>query len=325
MNRGLVWSIGQRLLVSIPILLGMVSVVFFIARLLPGDPFSLHMAPGIPAGTLEVLRHTYGLDRPLGEQYFVWLGNAVRGQFGISLTTNRPVLDLISETLPNTFLLGGTALLLQFSIGILAALACARRPGSAVDRLIGNSTVAIYSTPSFWLGTLLLYVFAFRANVLPPSQMHSVGFHSLTSGGYILDVLWHLVLPALTIAIPGAARVIRYLRGNLLQVLEEPFVTSARSHGLSGSRILWRYALPNALMPVITIGGMETGVLLTGALVTETLFAWPGIGRLTVSAVLARDYPLLLGTTIVSGCIVIAANLTADILHRVIDPRVRAD
>ncbi len=318
-------AILRKILLSVLIVFGMASAVFGIARLLPGDPFAFRMTPGISASTLEALRHTYGLDKPLAEQYVTWLRSALSGDLGISLTTNRPVVDLIAETLPNTIILGTATLLLQFLFGISAAVASVRHPGGRIDRFVGSGTVAIYSIPNFWLGTILLVLFTFHWNLFPASQMHSVGFRRLAGLPAFLDVLWHLTLPALTFAIPGGARVARFLRGTLHDVLNEPFILNATGYGLSRARILLRYALPNALPPVISIAGVETGILLTGTLVTETLFAWPGMGRLTVSAVLARDYPLLMGTTIVSGCIVIAANLAADILHRVVNPRLRTE
>ncbi len=325
MTRSLSMTILRRVLMAVLIVFGMASAVFWIARLLPGDPFAFRITPGMSPATLETLRHTYGLDRPIAEQYFTWLRSALSGDLGVSLTTNRPVLDLIGETLPNTILLGTATLILQFLFGITAAVASVRHPRGRLDRFIGGGTVVMYSVPNFWLGTLLLVVFAFHLNLFPASQMHSVGFRRLSGLPATLDVLWHLTLPALTFAIPGGARVARFLRATLHDVLQEPFILNATGYGLSRGRVLLRYALPNALTPVISVAGIETGILLTGTLVTETLFAWPGMGRLTVSAVLARDYPLLMGTTIVSGCIVIAANLAADILHRVINPRLRTE
>ena len=313
----------RRILTALPVLAGMATLVFLIARVLPGDPASLYLSPGISPAAADAARHSLGLDRPLVEQYGDWLHHVAVCDFGSSLVRQRRVSSLIADTLPNSLLLGGTAFLLELLLGTAAALAAARRPGSRIDGLVGGASMALYATPGFFLGTLLLIVFSYRLGWFPTAQMYSVGSSGLGPLDSFLDLGRHLILPALTSCIPGAAGFTRYLRSNLLQTLDRPFILAARSHGLSESKILLRYALPNAAIPAISLGGLEMGTLLTGTLVTETLFAWPGMGRLTVGAVLARDYPLLIGCTLVSGFIIIIANILADTVHAILDPRVR--
>jgi peptide/nickel transport system permease protein len=315
----------KRILASIPILLGVVTVLFFIARILPGDPSAVFLAPKIPPSAFEAARRDFGLDQPLLQQYFQWLSGILRGNLGYSFVAHRNVVDLVNEAVGNTFILGSTAVVLQLIIGILLASYAALRPNSVVDKMLSLGGLIIYILPPFWIGALLIYAFSYQLGFFPPSQMHSVGADQLPSTWYALDLVKHLFLPAIAIALPGAAGLARYLRTALEQVLHEQYILAATSVGKSRATIVLKYALPNALMPVVSLAGVELGRLLTGALVTETLFAWPGMGRLTIAAILSGDYPLILGCCLMSGFIVIMGNLLADVVHIVIDPRLRVE
>jgi peptide/nickel transport system permease protein len=315
----------RRLLAAIPVLFGMVTIVFFIARIIPGDPTAIYLDPSLPRNVTEAARHAFGLDRPLFSQYLIWLQHLLTWDFGVSFTTQRSVISTILDALPNSILLGGTVFVLQSVLGATAALLAVRHPGSRLDRTISASSTTLYVIPAFFLGTMFLAVFAYGLGWFPAAQMHSVEAYGYSAAESIADLLMHLFLPALTIALPGAGGFARYLRASLLDTLDRPFILNARSHGISESRILLRYAFPNAVIPAISLGGIEIGTLLTGTLVTEQLFSWPGMGRLTVLAVLQRDYPVLIGCTIVSGCVVILSNLLADIFHAAIDPRTRME
>jgi len=314
--------ITRRILAAIPILFGTVSLIFFVARILPGDPAAMFLSPKIPASALESARRDFGLDQPLLNQYGQWLSGLARGDLGYSFVAHQSVVNLVNEAFSNTLLLGLTALLLQLVLGLGLGLLAALKPHSFFDRALSSGGLVLYSLPTFWVGTLLLSLFAYQLELFPPSQMHMIGASALSPFSYALDVLKHLFLPAMTIALPASAGLGRYFRINLEHTLNQQYVSAAQSYGLTRPTILIRYALPNALMPIITLGGIEIGKLLSGALVTETLFAWPGMGRLIVTAVLARDYPLIVGCAVLSGVVVIVGNLIADVLHILVDPRV---
>jgi peptide/nickel transport system permease protein len=313
----------RRLLQAIPMILGLVTLVFFLSRLLPGDPSSLYVSPGIPPGIAEQLRLQFGLNRPLWDQYVAWLFSILQGELGYSFAHAAPVKDVVLHVLPNTILLGVTALFLECFLAFALAAVAIRSLGSWVDRSLSNITLVVYSLPSFWVGILLLFLFSFTLKIVPSSQMYSVGVEELSGLTTFVDLLKHLVLPALTVAIPGTAAIARYLRTSITETLRQDYVVAAMGMGLSNGRIFRSYILPNSIGPVISIMGIEIGVLLTGVLVTETLFAWPGMGRLAVMAIFTRDYPMILGCTLLGGILVVSANIFADIIRAWIDPRIR--
>lgn len=302
---------------------GLMTLVFFLSRLLPGDPSSLYISPGIPSAVAEQLRSQFGFDRPVWDQYLSWISSMLRGELGHSFAHAAPVKEVLLRVFPNTILLGGTALILECMLAIVLAALAVRHAGSRFDRFLSHGTLVVYSLPSFWVGILLLWIFSFSFDLFPSSQMHSVGAQEQGGTAATLDVLRHLVLPAFTVAIPGSAAVARYLRTSIAETLGQDYVVAATSMGLSKARVFRSYVLPNSLGPVASLLGMEAGVLLTGVLVTETLFAWPGMGRIAVMAIFARDYPMILGCTLLGGAVVVAANIFSDILRAWIDPRIR--
>jgi peptide/nickel transport system permease protein len=308
---------------SAAMLFGLATLVFIIMRLSPGDPVSAMISPGVPARAASELRRQFGLDEPLPVQYARWLRSASSGNLGISFAHQRPVSGVIAEVLPNTALLALAAIILEFVLGILLGMAAAGRQGSALDSALSHLGLVVYSLPAFWVGFILLSVFAYGFGFFPSSQMHALGGESLSPAASAVDLLRHLALPALTIALPGAAGIARYFREQLVRVKQQEYVTFARSLGIQGRRLFLYHELPNALSPVLSVLGLEIGTLLAGAVVTETMFAWPGMGRLAVMAIYSRDYPLVMGCTIVSGVIIILGNLAADLLIMAVDPRVR--
>jgi ABC-type dipeptide/oligopeptide/nickel transport system permease component len=315
--------LARRVLYAIPTIFGLVTLVFFLSRLLPGDPASLYVSPGIPPGVAEQLRSQFGLDRPLWEQYLAWLSSILRGELGYSFAHGAPVRDVLLQVFPNTLLLGGTALLLECFLAFILVALAVRFVGSWFDRSLSNTTLIVYSLPSFWIGILLLSLFSFSLRIFPSSQMYSPGGEQ--HGGFAAfgDLLKHLALPALTVATPGIATIARYLRTSMSETMRQDYVVAATGMGLSNGRVFRSIILPNSLGPVISVLGLEIGVLLTGVLVSETLFAWPGMGRLAVMAIFARDYPLILGCTLSGGVLVVVANILADIVRAWIDPRLR--
>jgi peptide/nickel transport system permease protein len=303
-------------------LFGFVTLVFFLSRLLPGDPASLFLSPNIPTSVATELRRQFGLDQSYMEQYLRWIIGVSHGDLGYSFIHNMPVKDVLLRVFPNTLVLGFSAFVLELLIAVSLIFLALLYKGGWFDRAVSTLTLITYSLPTFWVGILLLWILSYALQIFPPSQMHSAGPGQEGPLAASADLLHHLVLPALTIAIPGAAGFARILRTSVDFTLSQEYTLAAISMGLSRPRILSGYVLRNSLSSVVSLLGVELGILFTGVLVTETLFSWPGMGRLAVMAVFARDYPLLMGCCVLTGCIVVVGNLAADIVHALIDPRV---
>ena len=304
------------------------TLTFFAVHLAPGDPTTRFLHPRMSRVQQDQLRRTLGLDRPLPEQYFRWLGSIVlRGDLGFSFVHNRPVSRVLAEHLPPTLLLVSAALLIQFGAGIALGALAARHEGSWTDRTVRWLSLVLYSAPHFWLGLMALLLLSYRTGWFPASGMSSVD--ALDWGRWwsprrLLDTAHHLALPASILGLAMAGGVTRFVRNSLLEVTRENFIRSSRAAGVNERRILWLLTLKNALVPVIQIAGLSLPYLLSGALVTEVIFSWPGMGRLTYGAILARDYPVILGATLLVAIMVVAGTLLADLGHAAVDPRVRA-
>ncbi|HJP58180.1 MAG TPA: ABC transporter permease [Gemmatimonadales bacterium] len=302
-----------------------VTLLFFLMRVVPGDPLS-RLSDDRPISPREIarLRERYGLDQPIGRQYAAFLTGAARGDLGVSIEFGRPVTRLIAERLPATLLLGGTVLLLNFTLGLWLGVRQAVRQGRATDRWLEVASLAGYSVPSFWLGLLLAWLAATHWRILPSGGMHDVLLERDAGGARIvLDVLRHLALPALTLSLVSIAATMRYQRTAMLEALAFPFVQTARAKGITERRVVWHHAWRNALFPVITLFGLWLPVLVTGSVFVEQVFAWPGLGSLAAGAVGGRDYPLLMGTALLASTLVVAGGLLADLLYALLDPRVR--
>lgn len=302
-----------------------VILTFFLAHLAPGEPLigdaELHRAD--PAAVARQ-RRAFGLDQPLAVQFTRYAGNVLRGRLGESFALRRPVATIIGERLPNTLLLGGAALLLSFGLGITAGTVQAARRGSRTDRLIGGLVAVAYATPSFWLGLVLLFVFGQVLHWLPIGGMTDPLLHETMSPlGRALDVARHTALPALTLALVNAAAVARFQRGALADVLAAEWIRTARAKGLSDGRVLLRHGLRGALGPVVTLAGLSVPALLAGSVLVESVFGWPGMGRLMHEAILARDYNVIIGIGFVAGVMVALGNLAADLGVAALDPRER--
>lgn len=308
---------------AVVLLFGLMTIIFVIAHAAPGDPVSAMISPKTPASVGQELRHQFGLDQSVFLQYLRWLENALKGNFGFSFSYQRPVVDVLMSFFPNTALLALSAIGLEIILGVALGILAVSYQNSWLDRIINNASLVAYTLPTFWVGLMFLALFSYALGLFPSSQMNSVEAEQLSVAGRCLDLVKHLILPVLTIAVSGAAGIARYFRASLLTVQNAEYVTYARSLGIKKRDIFLFYELPNSIAPVITILGLEIGTLLAGAVVTETIFAWPGIGRLAVLAMLSRDYPLILGCTLVSGIVVIVGNLIADLLYMYVDPRIR--
>ncbi len=312
----------RRLAQSIVLLLIVLTITFALLHLAPGDPLARYYHPDISPEAAERMRRALGLDRPLLEQYLRWMGSFLRGDFGVSLRYLRPVRELLAEAIPNTLILTGTALALHVAAGVLLGMLSAAKRRTALDRANTIAAVFVYSIPSFWLALMLILLLSLKLGVLPSSHMESLGATGLSGAALAADRLRHLVLPAIVLGLASAASTARYLRGSMMDVLREDYIRTARAKGLPESRVLWKHAFRNAAAPLVTITGLSLPFLFGGAVVTETIFSWPGMGRLAVDAIHARDYPVVLAVNFVVAAMVIAGNLLADTAYGLLDPRI---
>ena len=315
----------KRTLQAIPILLGASTLIFFLMHAAPGDPTSIYIRPDIDPIVIEQMRKNLGLDQPVHVQYVRWLSSFARGDFGFSFSQKRPIIDIIKDTLPNTLLLSSVALVIIFSVGVLVGTIQAVRQYSWVDNVATVGAFFFYSMPSFWFGLMLILLLSYKFQLLPASQMTSVNFEFLPAGEQWVDRLKHLLMPALALGIGSAASVARYMRSGMLEQIRQDYVRTARAKGLSERVVVFKHAMRNALIPIITLLGLTLPFLVGGAVLIETIFAWPGMGRLIVTAIFQRDYPVVLAIAFVSSIMVILGSLIADILYSVVDPRVRVD
>ncbi|MGH7564725.1 MAG: ABC transporter permease [Gemmatimonadota bacterium] len=316
----------KRLVLAVPLLVGIATVTFVFVHLAPGDPMDIYLEPRfrreVDPEVIEMIRRKYGLDQPLHVQYAKWIGNLARGDFGESFRYRRPVTDLILERAPYTLQLAALALVMDALIGIALGIVSAVKQYSRTDQAITVGSLAVYSIPSFWLALMLVLVFSVELGWFPTSQTRSLDYELLSTGGKVVDRLWHLVLPVFVLGVASAAGTARYVRNRLLEVLSEEYVVAARARGLKERAVILRHALRNALIPVVTIYGLALPFLLGGAVLIERVFAWPGMGLLAVEAIGGRDYPVILATTMVAAILVVLGNLLADVLYAVVDPRV---
>jgi len=282
-----------------------VSAVFLALRL-AGDPADIMLSIETPPDVRAHYRELWGLDRPLAEQYLRYLASVVRGDFGLSFADDRPAFAAVVDALPKTFLLGACALMLALLIGMPLGVLAALRHNSAVDRLAMAVAVLGYAIPIFFLGILLILLFALKLRVLPSAGS---------------ETLWHLILPVVTLALPLSGRLARFSRTATLEVLGKPFIRAARARGVMPLSVILRHALPNAAVPLLMFIGIEIGHILAGSAVVETIFAWPGIGRLLVDSVTTRDLAVVQAVILTVTVVMVAANLLVDILHILIDPR----
>lgn len=314
-------ELSRRLLHAALMILALLTIVFAVAHLAPGDPVDLVATPDMDDAGRALLRAQLGLDRPLPEQYVRWLGGALRGDLGRSLEHHRPVTDLIGEALPRTLLLAGAAYALHWVLALALGTLLVVRRGTWLERALHLVGLTFYSLPAFWLGLMAVLVFSRWLGWLPAGGMHDPAV-VLSGRTDVPDLLRHLVLPAGVMGLATAMGTARHLRRGLLEALGSDYVTAARARGLSEAAVL-RHALRNALLPLITLVGLDLPALLGGSVVVETVFAWPGMGRLAVDAVFARDYPVILAVTALSGVLVVLGNLAADLAYGRADPRVR--
>ena len=307
----------RRILGAIPLLLGVAVLSFVFMHLAPGGPDALFARNArMTEEALQAIRHNMGLDRPMHEQLVIWLGNLARGDLGISYTQYRPVSEVIWDVVPNTLLLMGTGMMISLAAALIFGVLAARRPGSFFDSLTSFISYFGLAMPVFWFGLMLQLLFAVHLGWLPSAGMQSA------AGGGALDVARHLALPAFTIAIGSIAGWSRYVRSSTIESLSQDYVRTGRAKGIDEQRVLLGHVLRNALIPFITVVGIDVPLYLTGAVLTETVFSWPGMGRLFFDALTVRDYPILMGILLLGAVLIVLGNLIADILYGVLDPRI---
>lgn len=311
--------VAKRLLSVFPVLFGLSVIVFLVMSMIPGDPATAILGAYATPENVERINRDLGLDKPLVQQYIIWIGNVLQGDFGRSFALNRPVLDEVLERFQATLVLAGVSLILCSIIGLLAGVVSAVRQFGWADRVITFLVLAGISMPSFWLGLILILLFAVKWRLLPAS-----GMYAIYGGGDLKDLLLHLILPAATLAVVAAGVIARLTRAAMLEVLRQDFVRTARAKGVPERQVVYRHAFRAALVSVIPVIGIQAGFVLGGAVYIETVFQWPGIGAMLVNAISTRDILLVQGGVLVVAASYVLFNLAADILQTMLDPRIRS-
>jgi peptide/nickel transport system permease protein len=314
----------KRVFYALVLLLAVIVLNFTLVHIAPGDAVTALIGDmgGATPELIAKMRAEYGLDQSLFTQLIRYIGKMVQGDLGMSFTHNLPVMDLILNHLPASLLLVTTAFFLAIIFGTILGIIAAQRPNSLFNHLVTVVSLSGYAAPVFWTGLMLLIAFSYFFPIFPASGMQSVGFRGSTIAG-IWDIAKHLVLPAVTLASVYLAVYSRLARASMLDVLGADYIRTARSKGLSNRIVVYKHALKNALLPVVTMAGLQFAQLIAGAVVVETVFSWPGIGQLALNSILRRDHPLLLGILFLSTLMVVLANLLTDFTYRILDPRIK--
>jgi peptide/nickel transport system permease protein len=312
-----------RAAAGVAVIWGVVTLVFLLLHVAPGNPAELLVGPAASPSQIAAQRHALGLDRPLPEQYAAWLGRFVRGDWGTSIVTGRPVRWMLLEAWPATARLVVLSLLLSYALGIALGVMQASRSGSRFDTAMSISSVTLFAMPGYWLGLMLVMVFTYRLHLLPAFGAGGLDAEFLPAGARMVDSLRHLALPLTTLTLIGVGGVARFVRGSMIDLEGSAFLLTARAKGLGSSRVLIRHTLRNALIPVLTLLGLSLPAVFSGTVFVEAIYAWPGVGRVLVEAVQARDHPVVLAAVAVSAGLVVVGNLLAEALVAWADPRTR--
>ncbi|HEY3366909.1 MAG TPA: ABC transporter permease [Symbiobacteriaceae bacterium] len=307
----------KRVLIALPVILGVTIIMYTMISLMPGDIVDLMVEPNLSQQAKDQRRHELGLDRPVPIQYARWLGRSVQGDLGYSFVNSQPVSKRIGQRVGPTLLLSLTALGIAYLVAIPVGVVSATKQYSVWD--YGSSVLALVgvSIPGFFLGIGLIYIFALKLHVLPVSGMRSLGVETT------VDLIRHLVMPAVVLSVGTMGAVTRYTRSSMLDVVRQDYIRTARAKGVKERGVVYKHALRNALLPVITLLGLQLPNLLAGAIITESVFNWPGMGRLVIEAISNRDYPVLMGTSLLTAVMVVAGGLLTDVLYSAADPRIR--
>jgi len=311
----------KRIISSLIILFLIITFIFFLVRLSPGDPSQKFISPSLSPQLAEKVRESLNLNKPLHLQYIGFLTSAIQGDLGVSYNFRRDVISVIMDYLPFTLLFTTMSFILQMIISFGLAIKSVKKINGFFDRTLSKLTLFLYATPVFVTGVFLVFIFSELLNLFPSSGLKSYDFQDYNFLDKILDYLKHLVLPIITLSLAEIAIFYRYLRDNFEDVFNKLFVLNLRANGVSERDILLRHVIPNAINPLITIAGIELGIMLGGTLIIEVVFGLPGMGRLTIDSILTRDYPLVIGCSLVAGTLIILANLIADMIKAALDKR----
>jgi len=315
--------LAKRIIESILVIILVIVFDFVLIHIAPGDPIYNLIGQGhVTEDYVVMIRAKYGLDKPIVEQLYLYLRSILTGDWGYSLRFHEPAIILVAQRLPATLLLGFSALALATCIGILLGVLSSRKPGSIIDHISSLVSMIGFSIPSFWLALILLFVFAYTLSLFPMGGMSTLGL-DLTGIAYALDVLHHMFLPMMVLTVWYLALTTQLTRASMIEILRKDFIITARSKGLSEWKVIRKHALPNALLPIITMIGIYAGEIFAGTIFIETIFSWPGVGRLVWESITARDYPVVMASLVVTSVAVISINFIMDLLYVVIDPRIR--
>ncbi len=315
----------NRILTSILILLLLIVFIFVLIRLAPGDPTTRFVSPKLSPELAQNVQKSFGLNEPVYKQLILFTEKMLTGNFGISYNFRLPVLDVIKKYFLFTLIFSSISILIQLFVSFWLAKISFNHQGRIIDRTLTKSLVLIYSIPTFVIGLILIYLFSVRLRLFPTSGLTSLYYDDTNSLENLLDNLWHLVLPLITLSVAGISIFYKYLRDNLIAVSKQAFIVNLKAFGMDKKIIYKKHILPNAIQPLVSIAGVEFGLLLGGSLITEVIFALPGMGRLTINAIMNRDFPLVTGCTFIAGFMVIVINLLADLIKMKLDKRLIKD
>jgi peptide/nickel transport system permease protein len=314
----------RKILLAIPLVLGVITLTFLLVEASPGNAADRFFTPDTPPEVREYVMQKWGLDQPAHVRYAKMMGNLLTGDFGRSIAQERPVFDIISEALPNTLMLSAVDLFVVLIVGITLGVLQAVRQYSALDNVLSVGALFFYSMPEFWLALMLMLVFGVKFPILPISGLVDPIMHDVMSpAGQLWDRVRHLVLPGVALGVAQSAAMARYMRSSLLEVIRQDYIRTAQAKGLRESVVIVKHALRNALLPIITIVALSMPYLFSGSVLVEIIFAWPGMGRLIVSSIFTQDTPLIIACFFVYAILIVAANLLADVLYAIVDPRIR--
>lgn len=311
--------IVKRLLQIIPVIILTSILSFAIIYMAPGDPAEFYRTPNMTEGDMEIIRNNMGLNRPVPVQYIKWVKNILKGDWGYSIHNKKAVTSQIAEKLPATLGIMGASILFSLAAAIPLGLLAGSKKDTVIDKIISTLNYVGISIPEFWFAILLILLFSLKLKLLPGSGMHTTGEDSF------LDIVKHAIMPVLTLSVGKISIYVRYIRANVITQMEEEYVTTAIAKGTSEKRILFGHVMKNCLLPVITVVGMNMGSLVAGSYIVETVFGWPGLGIFGITAIRTRDYPLIMGTTMLSCIVLIMGNFIADICYHFADPRIKTE
>lgn len=319
------FKFSKRLLSYVVTLFLLISIIFILLRISPGDPVQKFISPDLHPSVAEKMMHEFALDQPLFVQYGNFIKNLLSGELGFSYNFRQPVSSVIGTALPFTLLFSLTSLIFQLAISISLVTYVSKRKGNFLDKCLEKLSLGIYSVPTMLIGLMLLYIFSMKLELFPSSDLYSLDYPYFSFFEKMIDIIWHMTLPLITLSLPGTLIFYHYLKSNVDISYRKNFILFLIANGKSEKEIFSKHVLPNSLSTLISVVGVELGILLGGALITETIFGLPGMGRLTVNAILLRDYPLVMGAVLISGIFVLLSNFIADIIKINLNKRLKAE